>query len=570
MSRRFIARAEVLIIVLLACVPLFIHLPYRVNIFLSWEGAYRMSRGQLPFRDFGIPLGGMYWVIPAIFFKVFGPGMITLVKAQVLMNIISGLAFRSILRSLGVNEGVRLASVLLFCLSYSFINFWPWYNHSVIVYELVALAFLFRYFRVDMAVDGGRYKAGWLIGAGFFTCCSILTKQDGGGLAFVLSFGILAVDGILQRKWKPLLIYAGSFSLLLGLIILPFLSHGFGYWFNHGQPPHSSRVSPFEIVNELFGASPWIRFYFFLIAVLAVVRWRSWGAVRADRAGVLLVVLAIGILAEAAVLQVTSYTPPDNNIFFHSFAFACAFSLLVPFLPLQPEKPVLLLVMSLGIVMWWSGNWWNYAQRILVKSLPGKGTLTVSPTGENIVNRDTYMINRDTTREIPMSDWKECGLPAFRKISMPAATVAGIQRLLDMDLIRKHRRGDGRGGQPGDLRVLNMSELTPLAAEIPFSLERNPRLPLWYHLGVGMFNRQADTFETRIRQNYYDLVLFEYIPTLNNFYPFRVRDGLRGYYSQVDSFPAPRRGAETPGFIEVFVRRAGQGAPGPKADSSGR
>ena len=71
MSPRIIARAEVLLIVFFACVPLFIHLSYRVNIFLSWEGAYRMSQGQLPFRDFGLPLGGMYWVIPAIFFKLF-------------------------------------------------------------------------------------------------------------------------------------------------------------------------------------------------------------------------------------------------------------------------------------------------------------------------------------------------------------------------------------------------------------------------------------------------------------------------------------------------------------------
>jgi hypothetical protein len=101
-----------------------------------------------------------------------------------------------------------------------------------------------------------------------------------------------------------------------------------------------------------------------------------------------------------------------------------------------------------------------------------------------------------------------------------------------------------------------MSELTPLAAEIPYQLEKNSQLPLWYHLGVGMFNRQADTFETRIRQHYYDLVLFEYIPTLNNFYPFRVRDSLRLHYPQVDSFMAPRRGGETQGVIEVFVRPA--------------
>src|SRR6201995_5019047 len=134
MTRNLVARIEVLIIVIFACIPLLLSLPYRVNIFLSWEGAYRMSNGQLPFRDFGTPLGGMYWVIPAIFFKLFGPKLITLVKAQVFINIVSGLAFRSILQSLSVNKGVRLAAVILFCLSYSFFNFWPWYNHSVIVF----------------------------------------------------------------------------------------------------------------------------------------------------------------------------------------------------------------------------------------------------------------------------------------------------------------------------------------------------------------------------------------------------------------------------------------------------
>jgi hypothetical protein len=98
-----------------------------------------------------------------------------------------------------------------------------------------------------------------------------------------------------------------------------------------------------------------------------------------------------------------------------------------------------------------------------------------------------------------------------------------------------------------------MSELTPLAVEIPYTPERNGGLPLWYHLGVGMFNRQADSLETRIRDHYYDLVLFEYLPTLNNFYPFRVRDSLMLHYQLVDSMMAPRRGLETRGTIEVYV-----------------
>lgn len=588
MTRNLAAKAELLIIFFMACIPLLIHLPYRVNIFLSWEGAYRISEGQLPFRDFGIPLGGMYWVIPAIFFKIFGTGLITLVKAQVFINVLAGLAFRSILKSLGLSRGIRLVSVFLFCLSYSFFNFWPWYNHTVIVYELLGLAGLLRYIRFDPAPRLNpaafpdpmtrpepmtrpdpavrpdpateekavkRYRWLWVVLAAFFITCSFLTKQDGGGIAVLLAGGLLAVYGWLSRKWLPLLIFMGSFVFFLLLLILPFLSHGFGYWFNHGQPPHSSRVSVFDITSELFGSSQWIKFYLFVIVLLGVIRYRSLAALKADPKGVLSMVLTIGMLGEAAILQVTSYTPPDNNIFFHSFAFAGIFALLSPLLRERLEKPGVTVVLMAGVLFWWSGVWWKYTQRLGGPLLSRPAA--VSTTGENVVNKDTYMINPDTTHrptDIPTELWVDCGLPAFRRISMPAPTADGIHRLLEMDLIRKYRQARIADPAGARLRVLNMSELTPLAAEIPFKLEKNSQLPLWYHLGVGMFNRQADTFETRVRQRYYDLVLFEYIPNLNNFYPFRVRDSLRLHYSQVDSFMAPRRGPESQGVIEVFVR----------------
>ena len=546
MPRYLTSRAEVLIILLLACVPLFIHLPYRVNIFLSWEGAYRMSQGQVPFRDFGTPLGGMYWVIPAIFFKLFGPKMITLVKAQVFINIVAGLSFRSILRSLSVNKGIRFASVVLFCLSYSFFNFWPWYNHSVIVFELVALACLLQYLCPNAAEGfagrGGRYRWLWLAAAGLFTVFSFLTKQDGGGLAFLVAAFVLGVYGWLYGRWKPLLIYAASFSAVIVVLIWPLLSHGFGYWFNHGQPPHSSRVSGLDIAAEFFGASQWIKWYFFLLIFLLLVRYRSVGMLKADPRGILLLALTLAILGEAAVLQVTSYTPPDNNIFFHSFAFACVMSLLAPLLPVNLDRPRMTVLLTAGILFWWSGVWWKYTQRFT-----GGRVVTgvaVSATGENVVGKDNYMINRDTVKDVPTEQWVECGQPVFQKITMPPSTAAGIQRLMKMDMVAHNK---------GGLKVLNMSELTPLAAAIPYSLERNGQLPLWFHLGVGMFNRQADSLEMRIRDHHYDLVLFEYLPTLNNFYPFRVRDSLLAHYRLVDSFMAPRRGLETRGTIEVYV-----------------
>ena len=78
-------------------------------------------------------------------------------------------------------------------------------------------------------------------------------------------------------------------------------------------------------------------------------------------------------------------------------------------------------------------------------------------------------------------------------------------------------------------------------------------IPLWHHLGVGMFNQQAEAYEKKIGAKQYDLILFEYIPGLNNFFPFRVRDSIHQHYKKIDQFPAPRRG-DTQGVIEVFVK----------------
>ena len=529
--------AEILIIVGLSCVPLFVTFPYRVNIFLSWEGAYRLSQGQVPYRDFGMPLGYMFWTVPALFMKLLGAQMITLIKAQVFINILSGLAFRSILKSLDVPSGVRLLSVLLYCLSYSFFNFWPWYNHTVIVYEMVALAFLFRYiFR-----PARKYNLIWLVLAALFIFFSFFTKQDGGGMAFLLCLTLIASHSLYERKWSPVIVYLISFAFIASIFILPLTQYNFSYWFNYGQSPHISRVNSFEIVDEFFTASQWIKFYLFLVVLLVLAQMTNWKTIISNKRLLFFLLLTLGILAQASILQVTSYTPPDNNIYFHSFAFAFILVSLVKYLQLDLSRFKPLLLCTAGLLLWWSGTYWKYFQRITRRAMPA-AAIEKGETPENIVNRSTYKIDTDTA-DIPLSKWRFSKLKTLHKIYLPGPTVDGIDRLMNMDLLKS--------GKP--LRVLNMTELTPLAAEVPFALERGLDQPLWYHLGVAMFNREAQLFETRIRNNEYDLVLFENIPSLNNFYPFRVRDVLQQQYQRVDSFAAPRRG-ETQGLIEVYVR----------------
>jgi hypothetical protein len=531
--KKWLAVGEILLIVVLALFPLLGNVfPYRLNIFLSYEGAYRLYEGQVPYKDFGLPMGFMYWVVPGIFFKIFGPYMMSLVKAQVFINIISGLSFRAILKNLSVRPGICFLTVLLFCISYSFLNYWPWYNHTVIVYELIALAFLTKFLFTSLT----RRRYLWLILSGVFVFFSFFTKQDAGAMGFLVCFFIVAYSSVVEKKWLHLPVFLGSISITGLVIILPFVKYGFGYWFNYGQAPHTSRFSLTDFTEEFFNSSQWIKFYFFLVIFLLYATVKNWKVFFYDKKRMVFALLTLGILVEAAIFQVTSYIPPDNNIFFHSFAVVFILVLLAEFLPLNFEAVPTLLVGIAGIMLWWSSIYWKFIDKYLPKP-----AVAIS---SDVVNKQTYLIFKPDTTDVPMDQWRTVPLKAFGKMLLPGPTVHGINRLMKMDMVKNQK----------DLKVLNMTELTPLAREMHFELERSSSYPLWYHKGVGMFQKQTDMFTGRIKNNYYDLVMFEYIPYLNNFYPFEVRDALLRYYKRIDVFPAPRK-PSIQAWVEIYVKK---------------
>jgi hypothetical protein len=537
--KRILSYSEIAAIVLLALVPIFASFPYRINIFLSWEGAYRISQGQVPFRDFGMPVGYMYWAIPAAFFKIFGAKFITLIKAQAFINIIGGLAFRSILKSAGVDQPIRIAAVLTFCLSYSFPNFWPWYNHTVIIYQLIGLAFLMH--AISLTHIRGRYLCVAL--SAIFIFLSFFTKQDAGGLGLLISIALLTYHGISAKEWKTLLFFSAVFALTALAIFLPLPSTAWTYWFNHGQAPHSSRISIRDIIGQFLGSSQWIKFYLFLIVVLIFSFYRKHNDIFTSRKFMIFTLLTLGILAEAAIFQVTSYVPEDNNIFFHSFAIAYILWLTRELMPSGFQSWTAAFIMTAGVLLWWSPVFWKYIERFALAG-PDEEITYMEHQGyryANKVNRNTFMIELDTT-DIPMDQWRTPALASFEKIQMPSKTADLAEKLV------KEYKGKS------DLKVLNMSELTPLAAEIPFKLETGAGYPLWFHKGVGMFDKETKMFVDRIRNNYYDLVLYEYIPYLNNFYPYEVREALMQHYQRTDVVPAPRKPAAH-AWLEVYKKK---------------
>lgn len=517
LSDRQLLAIELLIIIFICFIPLFFKNPYRINIFLSWEGAYRMSIGQVPFRDFSLPMGYGYWVIPALFFKLFGPYFYTLIKAQVLVNLISVVSFRSILKVLGVPPVAILLSVLVYCLSYVSFNFWPWYNNMVIAFELVAIYFTLR---LIFGSPGWRM---WLFAglAGFSAFFAIWTKQDAGGMGLLIIYGMLTYDALMDRSPRKWLAFTGFFVVFALAFVLPVLKYDFLYWFNYGQPPHESRLVLMNFLNEILGWAYWEKFFLMIIVLFVLDKARTNPAFLKDKQEVLFAFLSVAMIVQAWIIPVTSPVPEKNEVFFYGFGFAYLFSNLRLRIDLTRWPYVAMALFLVGF--WWTGIYWRNIQRVIAKK-PNVVERTEEQKGHK------YRLAKE--------------YKTMERLFLAESTLEGIRKIKELDIVKNSK---------GDLRVLNMSELTSLAWEIPFTPPVNQ--PLWYHQTVSIWQKEVDEFCEKIRNKSYDLVIFETVSPKEviNFFPMDVKDCLMEYYQHEFTFLAPRHPEES--YIDVFTLR---------------
>jgi hypothetical protein len=533
-SNRNSRTLEYALIIVTALIPLFFNYPYRINLFLAWEGAFRMSQGEIPYRDFGSPVGYGFWILPAFFFKIFGAYVYTLLIVQAFINLVSGFAFRWLLKIFSLSSSARLLPLLVYCLSYSMFNFWPWYNHFVFVVELLGLCFLCN----EILKPIGERSSIKLVVSAFFIAFSFLTKQDTGGLSFCVAVAILIFDFIYERKIKTPIFFIGGYVVSLALMIAPFLPYEFNYWFNMGQFPHNARVDKFDIINEFFGASEFIKIYLVLIFFILISRFNVTLGWQKEKKYFLLALVVIAILAQASIIQVTSYTPIDGNIYFHSFAFAfivCHFSSQINF-----AKIFNLTLISFLICLWWSGVFWTR----FLKERVQKFLVDPSASGKNVISKRTFLMGNDSTSTEganSRSKWIVSTIPSFKRIKIPESTDNGMKQIMNMPESKKK-----------DLKMLNMSELTPLAFDIGYVLEKGQQYPLWYHKGVAFFDREVNSFCDKIANKEYDIILFEDIPNVNQFYPYEVRDCMKQHYKFKFKFLAPR--IPEISYVEVYTK----------------
>ncbi len=530
LSDKRISYFEYGLIIVTAAIPLLFQHPYRINLFLAWEGAYRLSIGELPYRDFGSPVGYGFWVLPALFFKIFGPYVYTLLVVQAFINVLSGFIFRGLLSVFRIPAPVRLMALVVFCLSYSMFNFWPWYNHLVFVVEIAGFYFLCSELTKPVFA-----RKTWRIALGaFLVAFSFMTKQDTGVLAFGISLVLLAYDYFVERKFKTAVVFISAWLTSMGILILPFLQYEFSYWFNLGQFPHYGRADKFDIINEFLGGSDAIKLYLILIVTLVFLKFREAGGIKADKNYFLFALLVLCILGQAAIIQVTSYTPIDGNIYFHSFAFAIIMGYFSRYL--DTARVWQLATFVLLICIWWSNAFWS---RFLKEKVQRAFVGDRSKRGP-VISKQTYLISTDTMTS-NRSKWIVPKIKTFNRVRVPESTAEGIEKIMALPEAKK-----------SGLKVLNMTKLTPLMYEMKYEIERGEQHPLWYHKGVAFFDREIDRFCDKVEKQEYDIVMFEDIPNVNQFYPYEVRECIKKNYTFRFKFLAPR----VPEFcyIEVYTK----------------
>ncbi len=536
LTNKSIVPVEYLIILLFSSLPLLIDLPYRVNIFLTWEGAYRMYLGQFPFRDFGLPLGYGFWIVPFVFFKIFGPYLYSLVLAQAFINFCSFVALRQLIKLFLFTPVQRVLVLAVFGLSFVIINFWPWYNHTPFVFELIGLYFLCHYLIT-------RQRLFYVPLSAFFIALCFFTKQDAGGLSLLLALALLVAAFVHTRSFKAPLYFAGAYAVTLALLILPLFRYEFSYWFNAGQPPHYSRVNSYQFVAAFFEESLWIKFYLGALLVILITRFRTFKEFLNDRVFLLYTVLTAGILVQALIIQVTSFSPVTVNYYYHAFGVAYLIFALKE--KIAFEKLWIAVVMLAAVFLWRSDQYWKYTNRILGKVLPA----VFAPPPSNVVSKGSWAA-KDTAEYKPVI-WENSPYRSLRRIKLPENTIEGINAVVAL----KDEINPG-----SELKVLNMSNLTFLAYELGYTPDSGTDFPLWYHRGVAFFEREEELLCNRVKEQRYDIVLFEDMPDVDNFFPYSVRDCLlENNYTLATRFLSPT-GYQTDS-VEVYTRNVIPGNP---------
>lgn len=440
---------------------------------ITFEGAYRLFLGQVPYVDFGSPVGPGAFVLPALFFRLFSPDWTTFMWAQQFQNACLLLLLYVLLRRLNCGIWVtRLASAgfALFCLV---LLTHPWYNTTGFLLLLAtALLTLDRRF-TPTAV------AGVLAGA------TILTKQDFGLLSVVIGSLFIAKTCLdphpdrITADWRKLLqqdffrdfagrllVFLLPVSSLITLFVYATDYESFKYWFNYGQAPHVSRGIT---LKDLFGTS-----------------FGTFGVISASLA---LARNNFRLLAASIFITAASVSRTTSGLGFTHYYF-------VPFL-------------TVAIVEAWRLKF-RFKYVALFVLLYTSSRMMIRPYN------DVFHVFESVAHKQPEHFFFDYRLLSRQLVPMPATLRAfsphtmapqeAIDAILELKRIVRQWRASPGADETGP-KVLNLSELTPIYTELDVEPPRG--LPLWFHTKVALFPDQIQQLEAVFAGSEYDFILLQ-------------------------------------------------------------
>jgi len=234
---------------------------------IIFEGSYRISEGQIPYKDFTIVMGPVIFLMQAFFNLFFGKTFFSMFMHSLFLSLIISLIFYYFVRR-EFNIIISFIFSITFYISFQGLAFHPFYNHSTYFFLFLNIFLLLYY--IDKFLPNHIFLLSSLL-----AFLDFYTKQDIGSLHIILVFFYFIFN--YKKQWKSILLFyiIPVFLLVVGTYLAFSAFTDFAYWFNLGQYPHNSRLSnlrdPMKIL-EIFNSWEFYISLLFIFLVLFIVK----------------------------------------------------------------------------------------------------------------------------------------------------------------------------------------------------------------------------------------------------------------------------------------------------------
>ncbi len=438
---------------------------------IIFEGALRLSLGQIPFNDFGIPMGPISLVIPAIFFKLFGVNWSIFQLSQMLINAFILLVYTNIILIITNKKFIIFSFVITFSFYYLIFITHPWYNTTALLFYLAALFFSLQ-----------KNKLWWLM-SGISASFCIFSKQDYGILCI---FSIVFVNFIIYsnylelNKLKSFYNYRcflnvelisnivffcfGYFLIFVFFLFLWEVNFDTAlYWFNYGQEYQSKRIITLDII---YSARFWLSIFCLYLAIINKSNY--------------LVISSVIIFSSVVV----SYT--SGLEFTSHFDIALYIGIFVTLFPFNKLISIFTLIKIVTIVLIIFSSSQNFVQAnniyesIFLRKVEPPYFFNYRMVGDRVIKYSGV-------------------LTAFNGSYLPNETINALEKLATDVGVKDHSEKN--------LKMLNISELTPLYSALNIFPPKG--MPLWYDSRVILFDRELNKIVDCIKNSEFDIILIQ-------------------------------------------------------------